>query len=288
MQKIGDTLVPRIGLGTYRLKGEAAQKIVYDAVKMGYRHIDTASVYKNEQDIGRAISKLIEEQVVRREELFVTSKIAPKDQGFEKAQSAIQASLENLGPAVGYIDLMLVHWPGSQGLKPDNPLNKENRIGTMKALHEAYKNGLIKAIGVSNFNIYHFEGIDVPIHLNQFEFHPLLWTGETRKLLEFCHSRNIVVGAYSCLGEGSLLNPEAYPELEKVSQELGCSIAQVLIAWALVKNTIVMPKASSSARLKENLDAGKITLNSQQIETIDKIVERVGSVKYCWDPSKIV
>ncbi|KAJ3276841.1 hypothetical protein HDV01_002896 [Terramyces sp. JEL0728] len=287
MQKIADTFIPKIGLGTYRLKGEAVQKIVYDAVKMGYRHIDTACVYKNEQDIGRAISKLIEEGVVKRSDLFITSKIAPKDQGLEKASEAVNASLEKLGPEVGYLDLMLVHWPGSQGLKPDNPKNKENRIGTMNSLHEAYREGKVKAIGVSNFNISHFEGINVPIHLNQVEFHPLLWTKETRRLIEFCSDRKIVIGAYSCLGEGNLLDGEAFPELKGLAEEIDCTIAQVLIAWALEKNTIVMPKASSNTRLKENLEAGEIRLAKQQVDIIDHLVDRVGSTKYCWDPSRI-
>ncbi|OQR90888.1 aldo-keto reductase [Thraustotheca clavata] len=278
--------VPAIGVGTYRLRGQDAERVVYDAVRVGYRHIDTAVVYKNEKFVGEAIRRVVDEGIVTRADLFVTSKVSPKFMGYEMSKKCIEQSLSDLG--LDYVDLMLVHWPGTQGLRTDDPRNKPNRIGTMQALKEAYEAGIVKAIGVSNFNIVHFEGIEAfPIHVNQFEFHPLLYTPETRELMEFCSAKSIAVEAYSCLGEGVLLNINEFPEIHAVATELKCTAAQVLIAWALHQGCIVMPKASSIGRLRENIQANEVVLEKDHIETINNIIQRTGRRKFCWDPITI-
>jgi diketogulonate reductase-like aldo/keto reductase len=271
---------PAMAIGTYQMYD--AENIVYEAIKIGYRHVDTAAVYKNEEQVGRAIQRAIQDGIIERKDIFVTTKVAPKDQGYEKATAAIETSLQKLG--LDYIDLMLIHWPGTSKLKPSNPKNKENRLGTIQALKESKK---LRFIGVSNFNIEHLEGIDDVVHVNQFELHPLLWDTETRKLFDYCASRSITVGAYSCLGQGNLLHAKEYPELDTVARKHACTIGQVLIQWALEKGCIVMPKASSIERLKENFGAQLVRFDMEDITMIDAIVARTGRVKYCWDPKEI-
>ncbi|OQR92519.1 aldo-keto reductase [Achlya hypogyna] len=278
--------IPAIGIGTYRLRGADAERVVYDAVRIGYRHIDTASVYQNEQYVGAAIRRLIAEGVVARHELFVTTKVSPKFMGYDKTQACVAQSLRDLG--LNYVDLMLVHWPGTQGLRSDDPAQKANRIGSLRALADGFAAGHLKAVGVSNFNPAHFDGIEsFPVHVNQFEFHPLLFTAETQALMQFCAAKNIAIEAYTCLGEGTLLNATEFPEVAAVAASAGCTKAQVLIAWALQHGCIVMPKASSVERLRENLDANKVVLTADHVATIDAIVRRVGRRKFCWDPSTI-
>ncbi|KAJ2999995.1 hypothetical protein HDV02_001252, partial [Globomyces sp. JEL0801] len=262
--------IPKIGLGTYRLKGDQVRKLVYDAVVLGYRHIDTAAVYKNEREIGLALTDLFQNGVVNRSELFITSKIQPKDMGYVKTKKAVEESLHNLN--LEYLDLMLVHWPGTQKLKFDNPKNKINRIESVTALMEFRKDDVLKAVGVSNFNVNHFQGVeDCSIQLNQIEFHPLLWCEKTAEIVEYCQKRDIVIGGYSCLGEGKLLESEKFPELSKIALETGYSIAQVLIAWALAKGCVVTPKASTIERLKENIRATEIRLSQSHMLMLDNL-----------------
>ncbi|KAI8902674.1 aldo-keto reductase [Globomyces pollinis-pini] len=278
--------IPKIGLGTYRLKGDQVRKLVYDAVVLGYRHIDTAAVYKNEREIGLALTDLFQNGVVNRSELFITSKIQPKDMGYVKTKKAVEESLHNLN--LEYLDLMLVHWPGTQKLKFDNPKNKINRIESVTALMEFRKDDVLKAVGVSNFNVNHFQGVeDCSIQLNQIEFHPLLWCEKTAEIVEYCQKRDIVIGGYSCLGEGKLLESEKFPELSKIALETGYSIAQVLIAWALAKGCVVTPKASTIERLKENIRATEIRLSQSHMLMLDNLSTKYGVTKYCWDSTNI-
>jgi diketogulonate reductase-like aldo/keto reductase len=277
-----------MAVGTYRLKGKDAERVVYDAVCIGYRHIDTAAVYMNEAAVGAAIRRLLDEKIVRRDDLFITSKISPKSMGYTKTQECIHQSLVDLG--ISYIDLMLVHWPGSQGLRGNDPRNKLIRLETVKALTEQYRSGILKAIGVSNFNRSHFDGLEAVdcLHVNQIEFHPLQWTKTTQDLVEYCqHERHMLIGAYSCLGEGRLLNAVAYPEVADVAKVVGATMAQVLIAWAMRQGCLVMPKASSKERLIENFMATHVHLSEKDIAALNAMVERVGSTKFCWDPSTI-
>ncbi|KDO19970.1 hypothetical protein SPRG_13075 [Saprolegnia parasitica CBS 223.65] len=278
--------IPAIGVGTYRLRGADAERVVYDAVRLGYRHIDTAAVYQNETFVGAAIRRLIAEGVVARQELFVTTKVSPRFMGYDNTKTCVGQCLRDLG--LDYVDLMLVHWPGTQGMRTDDPRQKDNRVGTLRALKEGFEAGHLKAVGVSNFNLVHFEGIEeYPVHVNQFEFHPLLFTPETQALLNYCATRAIVVEAYTCLGEGTLLNATEFPEVHAVAQSVGCTMAQVLIAWALHHGCVVMPKASSPERLRENLAAASVVLEKAHVAALDAIVARVGRRKFCWDPSTI-
>ncbi|RHY20692.1 hypothetical protein DYB25_005813 [Aphanomyces astaci] len=281
--------IPDVAIGTYRLRGDDAERVVYDALCVGYRHIDTAAVYRNEVAVGRAIRRAIDENILTRPELFVTTKVSPKHMGYAKTVEAIQVSLRDLG--LDYIDLMLLHWPGTQGKKADSPLQLPNRVGSMQALTEAFNAGTLKAVGVSNYLRAHFVGLDhFPIHVNQVEFHPLQWTAETHELVGYCRRRHMVMAAYSSLGEGSLLDDVAYPELAHVARQVGApaTVAQVLLAWGHSHGWVVIPKASSKARIQENWDATRqVTLSDEHMASINAIVDRVGPVKFCWDPSVI-
>eukprot|EP00842_Homolaphlyctis_polyrhiza_P005880 jgi/Hompol1/6293/HPOL_002204-RA len=296
--------IPRIGLGTFRIKGEQAQQIVRSAIELGYRHIDTAAVYRNESDIGTAIADLIAQGRVKRADLFITSKIAPKHQGYAHAKQAIADSLANLGPAIGYIDLMLIHWPGTQSLKLNDPRNPPNRHGSWKALVEAHAAGTLAAIGISNFTSSHLSQLfdyiagdpslaatdqtsSIPV-VNQIELHPLLWSLETQQLVKQCHDNGILVQGYSCLGEGKLVDGSIdIPEIQQIATKLAATPAQVLIAWALLRGDVVMPKSTNPARLKENLDAEAVVLSSDDVAALDLLASRLGTRRFCWDPTMI-
>ncbi|KAJ3091657.1 hypothetical protein HK102_013911 [Quaeritorhiza haematococci] len=223
---------------------------------------------KNEQDIGLALKELFDSGKIKREDLFITSKIAPKDQGYEKAYSAVQDSLHRLGPHVKY-------WPGTQGVKVYDPINKSNRRGTWKALEKALEEGKVRAIGVSNYNIEHLKEfledttastqsddatsqsppIKILPHINQFELHPLLPQWD---LVKFCCEHGIAVQAYSSFGEGRLVKSDEQEiklkELEHLTQKHSVSRAQILLRWAIQHEYMVIPKASNQPRLEENLN----------------------------------
>jgi diketogulonate reductase-like aldo/keto reductase len=271
-------------VGTYRLQGKTCEDVVYSALEIGYRHIDTASVYRNEEDVGKAIKRAIQANICTRSELFITTKISPRDQGYDKALEAIESSMEKLG--IDYLDLILLHWPGTQKLRPDDIQNKANRGESVKAMKTMMDKGKVRSIGVSNFTINHLEGIDVEVHVNQFELHPLQYK-EQADLIKYCRDKGIVVEAYSSLGEGKLLDTMEYPELDLVAKNRYGSIAQILLAWAVGKGFVVMPKASSKERLQENWIGQFIVLDKEDDANIENIIDRTGPVKYCWDPTNI-
>lgn len=174
-------------------------------------------MYRNEHAVGKAINDLISEGKIRRNEVWITSKIHPKNQGYENALKSIHESLDAM--KLDYIDCMLIHWPGTQKLKLSDSLNINNRIGTLKALKECVKNGLLRTIGVSNFMKKHLtpEFLE-SISVNQIEFHPLQNTQEMIELLEICKNNNIKVQAYSPLGQGVLLRDETVIDISLIAK----------------------------------------------------------------------
>ncbi|KAK6098096.1 hypothetical protein MT418_002154 [Batrachochytrium dendrobatidis] len=298
--------IPCIGLGTFKLKGEEAVSVVQAAIKLGYCHIDSAASYNNEREIGQAISQMIQSGIVCRKKLFITSKIGPKSQGYEKACESIKNSLDRFGSDVGYIDLMLIHWPGSQGMKPEDPQHKINRVGTWRAMEEAYKAGSIRAIGVSNYTVKHIQEFTTMMHenkctdpddvltmpmINQFELHPLLWNDTTQKLIETCHNLDCRVAGYSCFGSGVLIDGSAIGNngltLADFSTKIGATVSQVLIKWAITRGDIVMPKARSEAHLLENLNAAYLELSDEDLKWIDSLAQISGIKRFCWDPTNV-
>ncbi|CAI6011883.1 unnamed protein product, partial [Closterium sp. NIES-65] len=212
-------------VGTFKAKGGEVKEAVKAALAAGYRHIDTASVYKNEAEVGEAIR----EYGIAREEVFITSKASPYEHGFQQALAACAASLERL--QTDYLDLYLLHWPGVAKLDRASEKNAEIRLESWRALEQLQREGKCLAIGVSNFTAAHLDHLmtnsaTLPA-VNQVEVHPLL---TQRSLRVYCAERGICVAAYSPLGCGQLLQQ---PTVQQVAKEVEQSAAQVLLRWSL-------------------------------------------------------
>jgi diketogulonate reductase-like aldo/keto reductase len=277
--------IPKMAIGTYKLSPKEAEEIVYHGVKIGYRHIDTANIYKNEEGIAKAIRRLLNDKIVTRPELFITSKVSPKDQGYEQCKQAVMKTLQTL--EVDYLDLMLLHWPGTSKLQPSNPKNKENRIASVNALKDLKTQGLLKYCGVSNFNVYHFDGLPL-VDVNQIEFHPLLYGDkETMNTIEYCNTNGIVLEAYSSLGQGDLLDEKRFPEFDRIARKHSATISQILLQYGMRMGFVVMPKSKNLGRLTENYNALQVKLDDEDIKVIQNVSISKGNKKYCWDPINV-
>ena len=247
-----DKTIPVIGLGVAELSPDDAERAVTDALAAGYRLIDTASVGGNEEAVGRAVAA----SGVPRDELFITTKLATADQGFQASQDAVKASLERLG--LDYVDLYLIHWPAEQNGK---------YVDAWGGLLRIQEDGYAKSIGVSNFTPEHLSNIiDLSYFtpaVNQVELHPLLNQAELRAV----HAGySIVTEAYSPLGVGKLLEN---PAIATVAAAHGKSPAQVLIRWSLQLGNVVIPRSSNPQRIAENIDVFDFELTAEEVETIN-------------------
>lgn len=249
-----DHTIPVLGLGVAELSPEETEGAVASALEAGYRMIDTASVYDNEEAVGRAVAA----SGIPREDLFITTKLATADQGFQSSQDAIKASLERLG--LDYVDLYLIHWPAEQNGK---------YIDAWGGVMRSQADGFAKSIGVSNFTSEHLSNImDLSFFtpaVNQIELHPLLNQAELRAVHE---QHGIVTEAYSPLGVGKLLEN---PVINSVAQAHGKSPAQVLIRWSLQLGNVVIPRSSNPARIAENVDVFDFELSPEQMDTINDL-----------------
>jgi 2,5-diketo-D-gluconate reductase A len=244
--------IPVVGLGVAELSDSETEQAVSAALEVGYRLIDTAAAYGNEAAVGRAIAA----SGVPREEVFVTTKLATPDLGFQSSQDALKASLERLG--MEYVDLYLIHWPaGEQGKYVDSfgGLMKQKEVG------------LTKSIGVANFHAEHLSNIIdlsffVPA-INQIELHPLLNQAELRAVNK---EHGIVTEAYGPLGIGNLLDNVT---VGAVAQARGKSAAQVLIRWSIQLGNVVIPRSKSPERIKSNLDVFDFELTDDEMTTLN-------------------
>ncbi|WP_404457420.1 aldo/keto reductase [Oceanobacillus kapialis] len=244
--------MPQLGFGVWQVPDEEATPAVEKALEVGYRSIDTAKVYANENGVGKAIAN----KNIPREELFITTKVWNSDQGYENTLQAFDASLEKLG--LDYVDLYLIHWPTPKF---------DQYVETYKALEKLYKDGRVKAIGVCNFNIDHLERLldeceIVPV-VNQVECHPYLQQAE---LKDFCDKHNIYLEAWSPLMQGGeVLNNKVVTDIaEKYSK----TPAQVILRWHLQYNNIVIPKSVTPSRIEENFDVFDFELSEADLEEI--------------------
>lgn len=235
--------LPKIGLGTWQVKdGDEAYDSVRYALKHGYRHIDTAEGYRNEESVGRAVR----DSGIPREEIFVTSKLESHIKTYEGAKQAFENTLKALG--FDYLDLFLIHapWPWSEIGKDC----REGNVQAWKAMEELYRAGKIRAIGVSNFDPNDIENIlkhcEIIPHVNQIGYFIGL---DQKKTLEYCETKGIVVEAYSPLGIGYLLSN---PIIGEVAQKYAVSPAQICIRYCIQKNTAPLPKSTHEARIIQN------------------------------------
>ncbi|HZG83340.1 aldo/keto reductase [Paenibacillus sp.] len=253
--------MPWLGLGVWRVEeGPTVEQSVAAAIANGYRSIDTAAVYGNEAGVGKAVR----ESGVKREELFITTKVWNADQGYDSTLRAYEASLERLG--LDYVDLYLVHWPV-----------KGKYRETWKALVKLYEDKRVRAIGVSNHHIHHLNDIiedtGVVPAVNQVEFHPLL---TQKPLLAYCNEKGIRMEAWSPLMQGNNLD---HPTLVSLAQKYNKTPAQIVIRWDLQNGVVTIPKSTKEARIKENANVFDFELSAEDMQAIDAINEnrRFGS-----------
>lgn len=255
--------IPNIGFGTFRTpSGEETEKSVIDAIKSGYRHIDCASAYGNEKSVGEAIRK----SGVAREELFVTSKLWNDDKGYENTLAAFNRTLEDL--QFDYLDLYLIHWPIAKASKNNW---QEANSESWRALEELYKQGKIKAIGVSNFLGHHLDPLiktaKIKPMVNQIEIHPGMLQEETVK---FCEENNILVEAWAPFSNGQIFNN---PVLKDIADQYKKSVAQISLRWIIQKGIIPLPKSVTPERIKNNFDVFDFEIKSQDVEKIDRLTD---------------
>jgi methylglyoxal/glyoxal reductase len=254
-----DINMPEVGYGVFRVEnGPGLEKAVQTAIKIGYRSIDTAAIYENEASVGKGIRMAIEAGLVTREELFVTSKVWNNDLSYDETIAAYEESLEKMG--LDYLDLYLIHWPG-----------KNKYMESWKALEALYKEGRVKSIGVSNFQVHHLERLleeaEVTPVINQIEFHPKLIQSEVRA---FCQQHNIQVEAWSPLMNAELLNNET---VKGIAEAHNKSAAQVILRWDLQHEVITIPKSMTESRIKENIQLYNFELTEEQMKQLDVLNE---------------
>lgn len=258
--------IPCIGLGTWQTpNGETAVSAVSDALKVGYRHIDTAAGYKNEESVGKAIR----ESGIAREEIFVTSKLQNTAHGYENTMAAFHQTMQNLN--MDYLDLYLIHWPNPIGFRDHW---QEANAGTWKAFEELYTAGKIRAIGISNFHARHIEELmktaTVAPMVNQIRLCP----GDTQDdVVDYCRKHNILLEAYSPLGTGRIFD---VPEMKALAEKYKKSIAQVCIRWSLQMEFLPLPKSVTASRIKENANIFDFALSAEDVKLIANLKGCVG------------
>lgn len=248
--------MPAVGLGVYKsAPGEECYNAVLTALRVGYRHIDTARLYENEADVGRAVH----DSGIPREEIFITSKLREFHWGYEKALEGARSSNELIG--CGYIDLFLLH----------QPFDPELRADTWRALEDLQAEGVLRDIGVSNFGEPHLAKLAqtwrVKPAVNQIELHPWL----TRDpLIKYCEANGIILQAFSPLARAKRLGD---PVLNEIAAQANATPAQVLIAWDLARGFVTLPKSVKELRMKENLDGASVKLTAEQVKRLDALNE---------------
>ena len=258
--------IPVIGLGVFKSPaGKTTRKAVKYALQTGYRHIDTAKIYANENDVGKAIT----ECDIPREEIFVTTKLWNSDQGYDSTLKACDESLTKLG--LDYIDLYLMHWP------------VENlRLDSWKAMEKLLQDGKCRAIGVSNFMSRHIsellDNCKIVPAVNQIELSPYNYL-YLKEVVDLCQDKNILIEAYSPLTKGRKLNDAKLVEL---ASKYGKTTAQILIRWALEKMFIVIPKSVRENRIRENADVFNFSISAEDISYLETFNENLITG---WDPT---
>ena len=259
---VGGAEVPAVGLGTWRLRGDDCRRAVETALELGYRHVDTAQAYGNERRVGAAI----ESSAVDREDLFLTTKLDGGSRRHEAVHRSVRESLDRLG--TDYLDCLLVHWPNDK--PPFSPVRLPGGpplAETLGAMDELVDEGLVRHVGVSNFDVGLLDEArrlsDAPIFTNQVQFHPY-W--DQRELLSYCRRNEVLLTAYSPLCHGGVLDDDV---LRSVGRRYGKTAAQVAIRWAIQHEGVVaIPKATSRDHLAANVDVFDFELSEAEMERV--------------------
>lgn len=244
--------IPSVGYGVFKVKeGDEVYASVLEALKAGYRLIDTAAIYGNEEGVGRALK----DSGIPREEIFLTTKLWNTDQGYDKALKAFEVSLEKLG--TDYVDLYLVHWPG-----------KDKYVESYQALENLFQEKRVRAIGVCNFHIHHLEKLlaetKIIPAINQIELHPLM---NQKAIRDFCRERGIQVEAWGPLMQGK--EDLAAPVIVELSEKYAKSPAQIILRWHFQNGVIAIPKSVTPSRIKENISLFDFVLSEEDMAKID-------------------
>ena len=249
--------MPWLGLGVFKVEeGPGLVSAVREAITQGYRSVDTAAIYANEEGVGLGIREGLEAAGIEREDLFVTSKVWNSELGYESTLQAYDESLRKLG--LEYLDLYLIHWPVEGKFKE-----------AWRALETLYKAGRVKAIGVSNFQIHHLKELmkdaEIKPMVNQVEYHPRLTQVE---LIAFCKKHDIQLEAWSPLMQGQLLE---HKELQEIAKRHGKSVAQIIIRWDLQNGVVTIPKSIKAHRIAENADVFDFELSLKDMQLISSL-----------------
>mgnify|MGYP001335398191 CR=1 FL=1 len=263
--------IPCVGFGTWQTPaGDVAVTSVLSALEAGYRHIDTAQMYGNEESVGAAVKQC----GIDRREIFLTSKLSNRVRGYRETLEAVEQTLERLG--TDYIDLFLIHWPNPVAFRDRW---QEANAESWKALEELYEAGRIRSIGISNFRQHHIEALmktaKIAPMVNQIRLCP----GETQEeLVEYCRERGMLLEAYSPLGTGKIFE---VPEVVKLAEKYGKTVAQICIRWSLQRGYLPLPKSVTPARIRENADVFDFELSPEDVKLL---ADMDGVVGYSLDP----
>ncbi|MEW4230287.1 MULTISPECIES: aldo/keto reductase [Priestia] len=256
--------MPWLGLGVFKVEeGPELVNAVKTAIVKGYRSIDTAAIYENEEGVGEGIRQGLKEAGLSREDIFVTSKVWNADLGYEETLAAYETSLQKLG--LEYLDLYLIHWPVEGKYKE-----------AWKALETLYKEEKVRAVGVSNFQIHHLEDLmkdgEVKPVINQVEYHPRL---TQKELHAFCQKHDIQLEAWSPLMQGELLDNDV---LKEIAEKHGKSVAQIILRWDLQNGVVTIPKSTKEHRIVENSSLFDFELDAEDVSKINELNQnhRVG------------
>lgn len=261
--------IPVLGFGTFKAKGgEEAYRAVLEALKAGYRHIDTAAIYQNEKSVGQAIK----DSGVPREEMFVTTKLWNSQQTYEQTRQALEKSIEKLG--LDYLDLYLIHWPNPKPLR-ENDAWKTRNAEVWRAMEDLYQEGKIRAIGVSNFLPHHLDALletaTIVPAVNQVRLAPGVYQDQ---VVAYCREKGILLEAWGPFGQGELFDSK---QVQEIAANHGKSIAQIALAWSLAEGFLPLPKSVTTSRIQANLDCFGIELSHEERENLKTIAVQSGA-----------
>jgi diketogulonate reductase-like aldo/keto reductase len=264
---LGGQTMPAIGFGTGEIAPDDAKEIVLMAIQAGYRLIDTARIYDNEQGIGEAVR----ESGIPRHDFFITTKLWNDDQGYDSAAAAYEVSLGRLG--LEYADLYLIHWPATS-----------RRLESWRALTDLKKQGRVKAVGVSNYTVRHLEEVletsAVTPSVNQVEFHPFIYE-QQKPLLEFCKRHSILVEAYSPLMR---IAKNVHPTIQSIATQLDKMPAQVVLRWCIQHGTVPLPRSQDQKHMQQNIEVFDFELDERAMQSLNHLSD---GERVTWDPAKM-